>query len=104
DDAFSAGMISAEDLAECVPQYRTIYETVTSQFPAASPREQFHESLRHLIDALVSGLIEGTVARAIEAGAVDSDGVRAFPSRLAAFTPDMVETSRGLKKFLTARL
>ncbi len=100
DDAFSAGMLSAGDVAECVPQYLAIHEVVETQFPGATGRERFHESLRQLVDALVTGLIEGTVAAAERSGVADVAGVRAFGERLAAFTPEAAETSRSLKRFL----
>src|SRR5205085_48244 len=58
------------------------------------------EGLRQLIDALVSGLIEGTVAGARQSGASDAEAVRVCPARLAAFTPEAAETSRALKRFL----
>ncbi len=104
DDAFSAGMVTAEDVAACVPQYRAIHEATETQFPGATPRERFHESLRQLVDLLVSGLIEGTVARARESGAEDVEQVRSYPRRLVAFTPEVAETSRVLKRFLFAKV
>lgn len=100
DDAFSAGMVAAEDVAEAVPQYREIHEAVEMQFPGATDRERFHETLRQLVDTLVGGLIEGTVARAGESGAEQVDEVRRYPRRLAAFAPETAHTSRELKKFL----
>jgi dGTPase len=100
DDGFSAGMFSSEDVAACVPQYAAIHEGMETQFPAATPRERFHEGLRQLVDLLVSGLIEGTVAAAEAAGAGSAADVRIVPHRLAAFTPDAAETSRALKQFL----
>jgi dGTPase len=100
DDAFSAGLITAEDVAGCVPQYRAIYEAVETQFPGATDRQRFHEGLRQLIDALVSGLIEGTVSHAETAGVRNAEDVRACPFRLAAFTPQAAQTSGALKRFL----
>ena len=100
DDAFSAGMFSGEDIAESVPEYAAIYEAMETQFPAATSRERFYEGLRHLIDLLVSGLIEGTAARARDAGVGDAEDVRTLAYRLAAFTPQTAETSRSLKQFL----
>jgi dGTPase len=100
DDGFAAGMLTAEEVAACVPQYREIHETVENQFPGANPRERFHEVLRQLIDAMVSGLVEGTMARARESGAESADEVRELPARLAAFTPETAATSRELKRFL----
>ncbi len=100
DDGFSAGMFAAEDAGGCVPQYRAICEAVETQFPGATDRERFHESLRHLVNALVTGLIAGTVAAAERSTAASVEDLRAFPERLAAFTPEAAETSRALKRFL----
>lgn len=104
DDAFSAGMLSADEVAASVPLYRPIHESVETQYPGATSRERFYEGLRQLIDALVSGLIEGTVSHAREASVGDIDEVRAAPRRLAAFTPDAAETSRLLKSFLYSKV
>jgi len=104
DDAFSAEMYTVEEIAECIPQYAAILESIQMQFPTASHREHFHESLRQLIDVLVSGLIEGTVRKARDAGTENCEDIRAFPQRLAAFTPEAFETSRELKRFLHAKV
>ena len=100
DDAFSAGMLTASDVAAAVPQYLAIHEAIETQFPGATERERFHESLRQLVDVLVTGLIEGTVSAAERSAASGIDDVRAFPERLAAFTPETAGTSRALKQFL----
>jgi len=100
DDAFSAGLLTGEEVAACVPQYRAIHQSIENEFPGATARERFHEGLRRLIDPLVSGLIEGTAGRARDAGVRNAGDVRAFPGRLAAFTPEAAETSRALKSFL----
>lgn len=104
DDAFSAGMVTAEEAAACVPQYGAIHEATETQFPGATARERFHESLRQLVDTLVTGLIEGTMEEARRSGAADVDGVRAWPRRIASFTAESAETSRALKQFLYARV
>ena len=103
DDGFSAGLFTAADVAEAVPHYREIHETVEMQFPGAFPRERFHEALRELINALVSGLIEGTAQRAGALGARGLDDIRALP-RLAAFTPATATATADLKRFLFARV
>ncbi len=104
DDAWSAGLIAAGEIADSVPQYREIHETIETQFPGATERERFHEALRQLINVLVTGLIQGTVATAQASGAGNVDEVRAWPHRLAAFTPEAAETSRELKRFLNSRI
>src|SRR5437868_6197649 len=104
DDGFAAGMFSAEDVARDVPQYREIYEAIETQFPGASDRERFQESLRRLIDLSVSGLIEGTVQQAEASGAADAQDVREAAHRLASFTPEAAATDAQLKRFLRANV
>jgi dGTPase len=104
DDAYSAGMIEPDEIAAAVPGYAAILETVETQFPGATPRERFHECLRQLVDSLVSGMIEGTVARARASGAQSVEDVRTHPARLAAFTDEAAAASRALKRFLYARV
>jgi dGTPase len=104
DDAFSAGMLAAEDVAASVPRYGEILELADTQFPGASSRERFYETLRQLIDALVSGLIEGTASEAAKAQAMTPEDVRVCSQRLASFTPETAETGRQLRQFLHARV
>ena len=68
DDAFSAGLLAAGQIAESVPAYAGILADLDQQFPGASERERFQESVRRLIDLLVTGLIEGTAKAAAESG------------------------------------
>ncbi len=104
DDAFSAGLLTADDAAECVPHYRGIHERVETQYPGATPRERFHESLRQTMDDLVTGLIDGTLAAATAAGVENVEDVRRFPRRLAAFTSDTADLSRQLKQLLHSKV
>ncbi len=100
DDGFSCGLFTAVEIADAVPAYAAILETVETQFPGATVRERFLESLRQLIDFLVGGLIEGTVRLVSEAGVRDVEAVRAHPVRLASFTPEARLASAALKRFL----
>jgi len=100
DDAFSAHLLTPEEIAAQVPAYAAILEIIETQFPGAAPREKFHEALRQLIDTLVSGLVEGTVASAKTSGVQIIDDIREYPRRLAAFTPAAAAASRELKSFL----
>jgi len=100
DDAYEAGLLTPESIAAAVPAYGDIVDTIETQYPGATEREQFQESVRHLIDDQVSGFIQGTVEAANEAGVRDFEAVRCHPSRLAHFTPQVRETSLQLKRFL----
>ena len=101
DDAFSAGMLTAEDVAACVPQYRAISrsdrDAVSRRHRRASASTR---ALRQLMDALVSGLIEGTVAaaRAPRASPMSTRSVRCAARGWRRSPPEAAETSRALKQ------
>ncbi len=99
DDGFAAGMFDADAIATAVPRWAELSETIEMQFPGASERERFFETLRLVFDGLVTGLIQGT-ASAAAAAVTDIDGVRTHPTRLACFTPAAAATNRELKAFL----
>jgi dGTPase len=100
DDAFEAGLLNPELVAQSVPAYAEILETVETQFPGASERERFLESVRQLVDDLVSGLIEGTVSAAKSSGVKDFESVRKQKTRIARFSAEAADTSAQLKRFL----
>jgi len=104
DDAFSAGMLSADDVAEASPEFGVIYEAVEVECPAATSRQRFYEALRPLMNSLVSGVIDGTRERARQASAETWRDVRSFSGRIAAFTPEAACTSRALKELLHRRV
>jgi dGTPase len=100
DDAFSAGLIGAWQIAESVPAYARILDDLETQFPGASERERFQESVRRVIDLLVTGLIEGTVQAAAASGVKNVEEMRRHPHRIAAFTPESKVANQDLKRFL----
>lgn len=104
DDAYEAGLLKPWQIADAVPAYAEILDTIETQFPGATERERFQESVRHLIDDQVSGFIEGTVEAVNRAGVRDFEAVRLHPSRLACFTPEVRQTSLELKRFLLANV
>jgi dGTPase len=104
DDGYSAYILTVSEMRNAVPELAAILETVETQYPGASEREQFQEALRHLIDSLVSGLIEGSAAAAREAGVGNCDDVRRHATRIASFTPAAQATTDSLKQFLRGSL
>ena len=104
DDAVSAGLLQPADVAAEAPYYGELYEAAETQFPGAPEDQRFQETLRCLIDSLVSGLIEGTAQRASESGVRDMEEVRRYPERLAAFTPETGTANRDLKRLLHRRV
>jgi dGTPase len=104
DDACSAGIADLEELAARAPQFGEIRKSVALRYPSATPRIRFLESLRLLIDMLVSSLIEGTWEAAQDAQVHNVDDVRLFPRRLARIAPDGEKTNAAVKAFLHERV
>ena len=104
DDAFSSGILSVEDIASAVPAFAAATEQVDTQFPGATPRIRFWEIQRHVMNLLIGGLIEGTVAQAAQSGVQSLADVRMLDYRLAANTPDSAATNRDIKALLVRKL
>jgi dGTPase len=104
DDAYEAGLTRPDEIAAEVPVYAAILEMVETSFPGAPERERFQESVRHLTDGLVSGLIQGTADAARQSGAADVEAIRHLPARIARFTESAAATSREIKQFLHAHV
>jgi len=102
DDGVSAGFFTVDELAAEVPEYREISESVETQFAGAADRVRFLECLRELIDVLVSGLIDGTFAKAQGVNSVEE--IRRSPVRLTAFTPEADAVNSALKQFLKRKV
>jgi dGTPase len=102
DDAYFAGLVTADDAGANVPKFGEFFDDVSGHFPGASERVRLHETVRALINWLVSGLVDGTVAAAADLGSVAE--VRAAWPRLARFTPETEQGAAQLKGFLRAKV
>lgn len=100
DDAFSADLLSIEDIGDVVSQFAELTEAVDTQYPGVPPRVRFWEVQRQLMGILVSGLIEGTIEAATESGVETLEDVRNFSSRLAQTTEEAAEVNRLIKSML----
>lgn len=87
DDAYSAGLLSLEDLSGAVPAFAELRERAETSFPGAEERLRFWEVQRQLINLLIGGLIDGTRSAAEESGAETVEDVRALDRRVAALSP-----------------
>ncbi len=102
DDGYSAGLVTVEDACAGVTYFRELYEAAEMQFPGAPERVRVQEVVRGLINWLVSGLMEGTVAACSKM--VRPEDVREHPSRAATFSSATAAGTRELKEFLRAKV
>lgn len=104
DDAVAGGLISIEEIGEAVPVFAEVTETVDMQFPGASPRVRFWEIQRHVMNFLIGGLIEGTLAAVKAAGIDNVEELRALPSRVAVMTDEAAQITVQIKALLVDRM
>lgn len=104
DDAFAAGLLTIEDIADTVPAFAALAEQVDTQFPGASPRVRFWEIQRQIMNILIGGLIEGTVQAAHAAGVQSLEDVRTLGHRIAVPLPQAAEISVQLKGLLIKKV
>ncbi|MEP7353268.1 MAG: HD domain-containing protein, partial [Acidobacteriota bacterium] len=98
DDAYNAGMIQVEAAQQAVDAFAELWEVADYQFPGATDRQRLYEVMRGLMNRMVTGLLDGTIAEA--QGLADVEAVRRQPKRIARFTEDAAKCSLQLKRFL----
>lgn len=102
DDGLRSGLITIEQL-EAVALFRRHLDEVRDRYPTLNDRRLIHETVRRMINALVSDLIAQTRANLAEHAPQSVDALRACPP-LAAFSPAMREDHLALKRFLHTHL
>jgi len=96
DDGYEAKLVELP----AVPVFQETFVDVARRYPKAPEKLQFNETLMHVIDYLVSDLIENTQKQLTAEGIKTVDDVRACPRRLVAFSSAATEQSAQLKQFL----
>lgn len=102
DDAYTAGILGIGQIRSSVDRAGELWEIAEGQFPGAPEWVRMKEIVRALIDWLVTGLMEATVAAA--APLSDVEAVRDCPERVVRFSPETAEASRQLKRLLRANV
>jgi dGTPase len=103
DDGLRAGLLTMEQLCE-VELFRVRYDEVRARYPGLDPRRVQHETVRRMIDALVSDLITASRAALAESGVGDPDAARVLREPVIRFSPQMAGQNRELKRFLRQNL
>ena len=103
DDGLRSGLLTVEQLRE-VGLFAAQYERVTRRYPQLPARRCIHETVRHMIDVMVTDFIDSS-RRLIETAQVRSiDDVRNHPEPLVGYTPAVQAQVLELKRFLRRNL
>jgi dGTPase len=103
DDGLRSGLLKIEQL-QGVALFAGQHAEVRRCYPDIAPRRAIYETVRRMINHVVTDLIENS-RRLIEiSGIKHIDDVRHHPDTLIAYTPAVAEKSRELKRFLRQNL
>ena len=100
DDAREAELLDTGALCEEVPIFGEAYAHVRAGHSSAREKLIFNEALKRMLDLLATDLIETTMLRVRQLGAVSVDDIRNAPKRLAGFSEQFAACNAQLKRFL----
>jgi dGTPase len=103
DDGLRAGLFAIADLAE-VALVGPVFDEVARRYPGLDEPRLILESIRRLIDRMVRDLVAETGRRLSESGVKTVDEVRRLGAPVAAFSEEMRNHDRALKRFLYERM
>jgi dGTPase len=102
DDGLRSGLVTLEQL-ETVPLVAAQLNEVRRAYPDLSERRVVHETVRRMINTLVTDLLRQSEANIAAQGLATLDDVRNAPA-LIAYSPEINEMQRALKNFLRIHL
>ena len=103
DDGLRAGLLTMEEFC-AVELFRVRYEAVRARYPQLEPRRVQHETVRRMIDTLVSDLITTSRGALRETGVDSPEAVKCLPEPLIRFSPEVARQNSELKRFLRQNL
>jgi dGTPase len=103
DDGLRSGLLDSEDLKSVV-LWDDTHRMVIERLGKASNRVLFAQTIRALIDRLVTELVEPSAARLTELDLSSVDQVRQEPEGIINFLPEMASARAELKRFLYKNL
>jgi dGTPase len=103
DDGVRAGLITVEDLTS-VRLFSRFHAEVVARYPESPARRQLYETIRRMVDYLVSDLIVNSEIRIRDSEVASIDAVRAHGTPLISLSGEALDQHQELKRFLRAKL
>jgi len=104
DDGLDSGILTLDQVREDVPLFRAFHDAVRSEEPNAAVRLTISETLRRILNALVTNLMREVHARVKALGIATLEDVRRTPGRIVALSAKMEAERAVAKDFLYANL
>lgn len=104
DDGVEAHILSADALVAEVPIFARLYREQARRYPKSDNRQRFNETIRALLDLLVTDLIETSTRRIGEAGIESVADLRGNDKRLVGHSPEIAADIEVIASFLMRKL
>ena len=103
DDGLRAGLFGPEEISHLPIVGDALAEARRASLDVPPPRLR-HETIRRLINAMVTDLLAETRRRLEQLAPADAQAVRGAQTPVVAFSPAFAEANRVIKEFLFARM
>ncbi len=103
DDGLRAGLFGPEEIAH-LPVINEALEAARRASLDVPPPRLRHETIRRVIDAMITDVVEETGRRFAKLAPRDADALRRAKRMLVAFSPPMAEANQAVRDFLFARM
>ena len=103
DDGLRARLFTPDDLRHLPVVGPALAEARMASLDMPPPRLR-HETIRRVINRLVTDLLTETRARLAKLDPKDSDAIRRARQRVVTFSPEMTDANQAIKDFLFARM
>lgn len=103
DDGLRAGFFAMDDAA-ALPVVGPIIDELRVRYPGLEQGRLIHETIRRMINAMVSDVVAETRLRLAETAPACADDVRRAGRATAAFSPAMDAAQKAIRAFLRARV
>jgi dGTPase len=100
DDGLASGILTLEQVRAGVPLFRRFHDQVLVLYPAAAAKLTVNETLKCMLNLLVTDLMNEVRVRVKLSGAENLEDIRRAPARLAALGPQVEAERAEAKKFL----
>jgi len=103
DDGMRAGLFGPDDIAHLPVVGAALARARVSSLDVPPPRLR-HETIRRVINAFATDMIEASRRRLHALDPADADAIRRAKQPVVAFSPAMGEANRAIKEFLFAHM
>ena len=103
DDGVRAGLITVDDLLD-VRVFSRFHAIVVARYPELPPRRVLYETIRRMVDYLVSDVITQSQKNIVESSVDSIQAVRAHSRQLISLSENVLSEHQELKRFLRTKL